>query len=96
MMMERMHKILSVGLGLTLFWLGSSAHAYTDEPLKPEEPAPKAPPVELVNASECYSCHANIEEFHGTGRHATVNCSYCHDAVEHLEKADEEISVPVQ
>jgi hypothetical protein len=88
--MSMRKQTIGVGLALTLIGMSAGVLGYTEEPAKPEPPAPKAEPVEPVNANECFSCHANIEEFHTTGRHATVNCAHCHDAVEHAEEADEE------
>jgi nitrite reductase (cytochrome c-552) len=88
-MMNDKKKMVSVGLALTLLLLGNAALAFTVDPIKPQPPAPKAEPIEPVNPNECYSCHANIEEFHISGRHATVNCAHCHDAAEHAEEAEE-------
>lgn len=76
-------------LGLMLLFVGGTPLAYTAEPLKPQPPPPKADPIEPVGQTECYSCHTNIEEFHTSGRHATVNCAHCHDAREHVEAAEE-------
>ncbi|MEW5771604.1 MAG: ammonia-forming cytochrome c nitrite reductase subunit c552 [Pseudomonadota bacterium] len=73
---------IALGLGAALFALGVQANA------EPAAPAPvKAPPIKPVEEKKCYSCHDNIEEFHTEGRHATVNCAHCHDAVEHLKTA---------
>ena len=70
---------MALGLGAALFALSVQAAA---------DPAPaKAPPIKPVEEKKCYSCHDNIEEWHTEGRHATVNCAHCHDAVEHLKTA---------
>ena len=70
---------MALGLGAALFALGVQAAA---------DPAPvKAPPIKPVEEKKCYSCHDNVEEWHTEGRHATVNCAHCHDAVEHLKTA---------
>jgi nitrite reductase (cytochrome c-552) len=79
----------SILLSLLLMLASAATWAYTEEPLKPKAPAAKAEPVAPLNVKECYSCHANVEEFHSKGRHATVNCAHCHDAKEHLDTAEE-------
>jgi len=79
-----MHRLLgqmACGLAAALFSLAVQA-AYDPAPA----PA-KAPPIKPVDAKRCYNCHDNIEEYHSNGRHATVNCAHCHDAVEHLKTA---------
>ena len=78
---------MATGLAATLFAL--SVHAAVDLP-KPQLPPAgpeKAPPIKPVDQKKCYSCHDNVEEFHESGRHATVNCAHCHDAVDHLKTA---------
>lgn len=42
-----------------------------------------------LNELKCFSCHGEIEDFHITGKHATVNCVHCHDAEEHLATSQE-------
>ena len=80
-----------LALAVVLAFLGGKVLAYSaGEPLKPQEPAPKAAPLAPVEEKKCYSCHENIEEFHSKGRHATVNCAHCHDAVQHAKDADED------
>lgn len=73
-------KILSkwaVGLASALFAFGVQAQADA-----------KAPPFKPVDTQQCYTCHANIEEFHAGGRHATVNCVHCHEKTdEHVKTA---------
>ncbi|MFH7319741.1 ammonia-forming cytochrome c nitrite reductase subunit c552 [Desulfurivibrio sp. D14AmB] len=34
--------------------------------------------VKPVNIDTCYQCHGNIKEFHLSGKHAGINCGYCH------------------
>jgi len=78
-----------MAMGLATALLAIGAQAAVDIP-RPQMPAPapeKAPPVQPVDAKKCYACHDNIEEFHASGRHATVNCAHCHDAEEHLKTA---------
>jgi hypothetical protein len=80
-----------LALAVVLAFFGGKVMAYSaGEPLKPQEPAPKAAPLAPVEEKKCYSCHENIEEFHAKGRHATVNCAHCHDAVQHAKDADED------
>jgi nitrite reductase (cytochrome c-552) len=80
----------SIGVGFVLMMFGLNAQAFTGEPQKPQSPAERAAPIQLVNEKECYSCHLNIEEFHAGSRHATVNCAHCHEAQEHVEQAEED------
>lgn len=72
---------LAMAACIALFGMG--AQAATDPAPEPAKEAPIKP----VNTKKCYSCHDNIEEFHAGGRHATVNCAHCHDAVEHQKTA---------
>ncbi|MBI5330524.1 MAG: ammonia-forming cytochrome c nitrite reductase subunit c552 [Betaproteobacteria bacterium] len=73
---------MAMGLAAALFAFGVQAAA------EPAAPAPaKAPPIKPVDAKKCYSCHDNIEDFHTSGRHATVNCAHCHVAEDHLKTA---------
>jgi nitrite reductase (cytochrome c-552) len=53
----------------------TTVHATAGEKLKP------------VDAMQCYDCHAQIEDMHTVGSHATVNCVHCHDASKHVETA---------
>lgn len=79
--------VLAVAFAL----LGGKAMAYSAaEPLKPQAPEPKPAALVPVETKKCYSCHENIEEFHAKGRHATVNCAHCHDAVQHAKDAEED------
>ncbi len=78
---------LAMGLAAALFAIGVQAAVDIPGPKLPPPEAPKAPPIKPVEAKKCYSCHDNIEEFHESGRHATVNCAHCHDAEEHLKTA---------
>ncbi len=80
-----------LALAVVLAFFGGKVMAYSaGEPLKPQAPEPKADPLVPVEEKKCYSCHENIEEFHAKGRHATVNCAHCHDAVQHAKDADED------
>lgn len=78
---------LAVGLATALFAFGVQAVVEIPRPQMPAPAAEKAPPVKLVDGKKCYSCHGDIEDFHASGRHATVNCAYCHDAEEHMQTA---------
>ncbi len=80
---------LAAALALSLIGLGAQAAEKYEGPLKPEAPEEKPAPLKPVDEKKCYSCHENIEEFHITGRHATVNCVQCHDAAAHLKTAEE-------
>jgi nitrite reductase (cytochrome c-552) len=60
--------------GAACLLLMATTHA-TAENLKP------------VDAMQCYDCHAQIEDMHTVGKHATVNCVHCHDASQHVETA---------
>lgn len=81
---------LAVAAVLALLGFGAQATPNYDEPLKPAAAEPKPPAVVPVDQKRCYSCHSNIEDFHASGRHATVNCAHCHDAVEHMKTADDD------
>ena len=80
-------------LGVGACLLALSAHAGVSAPLKPSDFEPvatkAAKAIAPIEEKKCYSCHDNIEEFHSGGRHATVNCAACHDAVDHLKSAKE-------
>jgi hypothetical protein len=76
---------MASGLAAALFAFGVQA-SVSKPVMPPAEPA-KAPPPKMVDAKKCYSCHENVEEWHTNGRHASVNCAYCHTAVEHLKTA---------
>ena len=44
-------------------------------------PAPKK--IKAVKAEECFGCHdKEIKQFHTSGKHAKVNCAYCHDGLD--------------
>jgi nitrite reductase (cytochrome c-552) len=72
-----------IGVGRIGRWVAGAAcllfmattHATAGEKLKP------------VDAMQCYDCHAQIEDMHTVGSHATVNCVHCHDASQHVETA---------
>ncbi|MGF1548538.1 MAG: ammonia-forming cytochrome c nitrite reductase subunit c552 [Thiotrichales bacterium] len=59
-------------------------------PARTVEPG-KTPQVKPVDVKRCFSCHANIEDFHAgpDSSHATVNCAHCHEAVEHMKTAED-------
>ena len=81
----------ALAAGVWLFAVG--AQAAVQVPLKPADferaATTAAKPIAPIEERKCYSCHDNIEEFHSGGRHATVNCAACHDAVDHLKSAKE-------
>ncbi len=76
---------MASGLAAALFAFGVQA-SVAKPVMPPPEPA-KAPPPKMVDAKKCYSCHEQVEDWHSQGRHASVNCAYCHTAEEHLKTA---------
>jgi nitrite reductase (cytochrome c-552) len=78
---------MAMGLAAALFALGVNAAVDIPKPQIPPPGPEKAPPIKPVDEKKCYSCHVDVEDWHSEGRHATVNCAHCHDAVEHQKTA---------
>jgi formate-dependent nitrite reductase cytochrome c552 subunit len=84
-------KIAVVGfLAVSLLAAGGLSIRSADaKPKKEQAPAPvlKAKPLKLVKAEQCFECHdKEIKQFHSSGKHAKVNCAYCHDGLDkHLD-----------
>jgi len=50
-------------------------------------PATAKTDIKFVDVEGCYSCHADIKEFHAGSKHSDVNCAYCHTgSEEHLRR----------
>jgi formate-dependent nitrite reductase cytochrome c552 subunit len=88
-------------IAVVCFLFGASAPAVSyqqgDEAKSPqvkamEERAQKTvaekTPLKPYEVKKCYKCHEQVEEFHTTGNHETVNCVQCHESDEHLKNED--------
>ena len=54
-----------------------------DATSKKAAPALAPKKIKAVKAEECFGCHdKEIKQFHTSGKHAKVNCAYCHDGLE--------------
>jgi cytochrome c553 len=50
-----------------------------DATAKKQIQAPARKKVKEVKVAQCFECHdKEIKQFHTTGKHAKVNCAYCH------------------
>jgi len=78
---------MAMGLATALLALGVNAAVDIPKPQIPPPGPEKAPAIKPVDEKKCYSCHVDVEDWHSAGRHATVNCAHCHDAVEHQKTA---------
>ena len=64
---------------------GLSIQSADAKPKKDPAPATtlKPKPTKLVKAEQCFDCHdKEIKQFHSSGKHAKVNCAYCHDGLD--------------
>ncbi len=78
--------ILSLPVALGLYLLAESAAATKAGAPRAKAAPPKPAAIKPVDVAGCYGCHSEIQDFHAKGKHAKVNCAYCHaDTEKHVQ-----------
>ncbi len=74
-------------LAVSLIVAGGLYIQSADALAKKQMKAPAKKKVTEVKVAQCFECHdKEIKQFHTTGKHAKVNCAYCHDGLDkHLK-----------
>lgn len=81
-------KWVHVATGL-LFLAGGAGSAWAADKPAPTQtvPAASSGAVKPVQEEVCYGCHVQIKEMHVAGKHASINCAFCHTgSEEHIAK----------
>ena len=70
-------------LAVSLVVAGGFYLQSADAIAKKQTKAPERKKVKEVKVETCFDCHdKEIKQFHTKGKHAKVNCAYCHDGLD--------------